>query len=121
MKIARIYDDNGQSRFGDIDISLNATEPIAGVSGFRVSAPFVAGECHFRSFPPCVSQQHAAPKRVLIIILAGEAEIETGDGDTRRFRPGDMFLSDDTTGSGHITRCLTDLTVLYVPAANIPV
>jgi hypothetical protein len=121
MKIARIYDDNGQSRFGDIDISLNPTEPIAGVSGFRVSASFVAGECHFRSFPPCVSQQHAAPKRALIIILFGEAEIETGDGDTRRFRPGDMYLSDDTTGSGHITRCVTDLTVLYVPTANIPV
>ena len=33
MKIARIYDNNGQSRFTDIDISLNEREPGAGVSG----------------------------------------------------------------------------------------
>ncbi len=40
MKIARIYDDNGQSRFTDIDIALN---PTGGVAGRRASAPFSAG------------------------------------------------------------------------------
>ncbi len=50
MKIARIYDDNGQSRFTDIDISLDP------------------------------------PRRQLVVMLSGEAEVETSDGETRRFR-----------------------------------
>ena len=60
-----------------------------------------------------------APRRQLVIILSGELEIETSDGNKRHFRPGDMFLADDTTGSGHISRCLSDATALFVPVANI--
>jgi len=120
MKIARIYDDNGQSWFTDIDISLNPTEPYGGVSGFRASAPFSAEQCFFFSSPQCVQELHVAPRRQLGIILSGEMEIETSGGDARRFRPGDIFLADDTTGSGHITRVPTYLTVLYVPVPSIP-
>lgn len=120
MKIARIYDDNGQSRFTDIDIPLNPIEARLGVSGFKMSAPFAAGECIIISFPQCVMHQHAAPQRQLVVILSGEGEIETSDGSRRRFRPGDMFLADDTTGDGHISRCLTDVTILCVPVASIP-
>ncbi len=119
MKIARLYDDNGQSRFTEIDISLHPLEPTAGVSGFQKSAPFAGGECLFLSFPQCV-HQHAAPQRQLVVILSGEAEIETSDGNTRRFRQGDVFLADDTTGEGHISRFLTDVTILCVPVASIP-
>jgi hypothetical protein len=104
MKITRIYDDNGQSRFTDIYISLHPPEPTLGVSGFLKSAPFAGGECWFLSFPQCVMDQHTAPRRQLVITLSGEAEIETGDGDTRRFRQGDVLLADDTTGEGHISR-----------------
>jgi hypothetical protein len=120
VKITRIYDDNGQSRFTDIDISLTPLELTLGVSGFRMSAPFAGGECSFLFMPQCVMEQHAAPRRQLFIILSGEAEIMTGDGNTRRFRRGDVFLADDTTGEGHISRCLTDVTVLFVPLADIP-
>jgi hypothetical protein len=28
-------------------------------------------------------------------------EIECGDGDKRRFGPGDVYLADDLTGEGH--------------------
>jgi hypothetical protein len=117
VKVARIYDDNGQSRFTDIDISL---DPIESVYGFRASAPFSAEQCIFFSSPQCIQELHVAPRRQLGIILSGEMEIEISGGDTRRFRPGDVFLADDTTGSGHITRVLTYLTVFYVPVANIP-
>ena len=121
MKIARIYDDNGQSRFTDIDISLNLMAPRRGVSGLRMSAPFAGGECLFRSFPQGSLDRHTAPQRQLVIILSGEGEIETGDGNTRRFRQGDVFLADDTTGEGHIARILTDvMTILVVPVASIP-
>jgi hypothetical protein len=120
VKITRIYDDNGQSRFTDVDIALDPIEPAGGVYDFRASAPFSADQCFFFSSSQCVQELHAAPQRQLGIILSGEMEIEISGGDTRRFRPGDIFLADDTTGSGHITRVLTYLTVFYVPVANIP-
>jgi hypothetical protein len=120
MKVVRMYDHNGQSRFMDIDIALNPSPPFEGISGLRASAPFSPEQCFFFSCPPCVMAPHAAPRRQLGIILSGEMEIETGDGDARRFRPGDIFLADDTTGTGHISRVLSHLTVLYVPLASIP-
>jgi hypothetical protein len=120
VKIARIYDDNGQSRFAEIDIPLNPREPIGGVSGLRASASFAAGQCHITFAPRSVMEPHVAPRRQLVVVLSGEVEVETGDGNTRRFRPGEMMLADDTTGSGHITRFLTDVTVLFVPVASIP-
>ena len=120
MKIAHIYDDKDQSRFTDIDISLKPMEPDGGVYGFLASAPFSAEQCIFFCSPQCVQELHVAPQRQLGIILSGEMEIEASGGDARRFRPGDIFLADDTTGSGHITRVLTYLTVLYMPVASIP-
>lgn len=32
---------------------------------------------------------------------AGELEIVAGDGERRRFGPGSVYLSSDTTGEGH--------------------
>jgi quercetin dioxygenase-like cupin family protein len=120
VRITRIYDDNGQSRFADIEIPLNPREPTGGVSGFRASPSFAAGQCSLLSAPRGAIHEHAAPRRQLVVILSGEVEFETGDGNTRRIRPGDMVLADDTTGSGHITRFLTDSTALLVPVADIP-
>jgi hypothetical protein len=95
MKITRNYDDNGQSRFADIDISLNPREPPGRVSGLRVSAPFDAGQCFLSFFPRCVEEPHTAPRRQLVVILSGEVKFETNDGDKRHFGPGDMVLADE--------------------------
>jgi hypothetical protein len=43
---------------------------------------------------------HAAPQRQMIIVLEGAARIETGDG-AFTVSPGDAYLLEDTTGSGH--------------------
>lgn len=118
MKITRIYDDNGQSRFADIEIPLNPSDSPA--SRFA-SAPFDAEQCFFFSAPPHVRPQRNAQRRQLVVVLSGEQEVETSDGEKRRFRPGDVVLADDTTGSGHITRALTEVTILFVPVADIPV
>ena len=51
----------------------------------------------------------------MVAVLIGGIEIQTGDGTTRQFRPGDIFLADDLTGQGHKTRDLAVPTrVLYV-------
>jgi hypothetical protein len=44
---------------------------------------------------------HVAPRRQLILCLSGIVEIEAGDGTTRRFGQGDVYMADDLTGEGH--------------------
>ena len=59
----------------------------------------------FRTSPAgYFSDWHNAPRRQYVITLAGEAEIELGDGTVRRMGPGDVNLAEDMTGKGHITR-----------------
>jgi hypothetical protein len=35
---------------------------------------------------------HPPPRRQFVVILVGEFELETTDGETRCFRPADMLL-----------------------------
>ena len=44
---------------------------------------------------------HTAPRRQWCITLSGSVEIGLGDGTTRTFGPGDVFLAEDETGQGH--------------------
>jgi len=61
---------------------------------------------------------HDAPQHYISIILSGEAEVVTSDGEARRFRPGDVILFDDVTGKGHATRAITDVVVAFVNRAT---
>ena len=98
MKVTRFYTgQDNRSHFEDLDVPLNdlargtRSDPID-VTGmlFRESQ----GDAHFLDL-------HPAPRRQLILCLAGIVEIELGDGEKRRFGPGDIYLADDLTGEGH--------------------
>jgi hypothetical protein len=39
-------------------------------------------------------------------MIGGSADIETGRGEKRVFKPGDVLLAEDSTGQGHRTRVL---------------
>ena len=59
----------------------------------------------FKSYPAdYFSDFHVAPRRQYVINIAGENEIETGDGSVYRFGLGHVMLAEDLTGRGHITR-----------------
>jgi hypothetical protein len=59
----------------------------------------------FKSYPSdYFSDFHRAPRRQYVINVAGENEIELGDGTVYRFGPGHVMLAEDLTGRGHITR-----------------
>jgi len=47
---------------------------------------------------------HKGPRRQIIATIAGEGEIETGDGQKLTVKPGVITLIEDLTGKGHITR-----------------
>jgi len=61
---------------------------------------------------------HNAPQPYIAIILSGEGEVATSDGQTRRFHPGEILFCNDLEGKGHVTRAITDLTVAFVNRAT---
>lgn len=97
MKVTRFYTgDDGHSHFEDLEIPWTETRgrrsPDIDVTGlmFRESD----GNSHYLEL-------HPAPRRQLILCMAGIVEIELGDGEKRQFGPGDVYFADDLTGEGH--------------------
>ena len=104
MKATRIVaDENGISHFLDFDVPLVD----AGAIG-RMSAPQPGRGVIFRETEATYDYDwHQPPQKQWIVLLDGEISIETGDGETRTFRGGDMLLVEDTHGRGHRTKQLS--------------
>ncbi|HEX4364584.1 MAG TPA: hypothetical protein VHZ75_08550 [Solirubrobacteraceae bacterium] len=104
----RIYsDERGDSHFEDLSPAI-VVERYAGAE-WLISQPLPVEDLWFRrvttEFP---DEPHLAPRRQLIVTLAGESEVEVTDGEKRRFGPGSVILVEDTTGKGHRTRRIGD-------------
>jgi hypothetical protein len=99
--LTRVWaDEEGVTHFEDVEIPLEDAGSIG-----ALSAPWPAGQVVFRTTGPDYDfDWHPAPARQLVVLLDGEIEIEVGDGETRRFRGGEVLLVEDTTGRGHRTR-----------------
>jgi hypothetical protein len=104
-KIWRVYSgDDGQSHIEAMTLPLQPFTDTEGAYGEATPLQAVAG-LTFRVSPPgYVLSWHCAPRRQYSITLAGEAEIEVGDGTVQHIGPGDVVLAEDLTGQGHITR-----------------
>jgi quercetin dioxygenase-like cupin family protein len=105
MKITRVYSgQDGESHFEEIEVDIGKLQPGDGIV-FRHASP---GE---------VNDWHVAPRRQYVINLSGHSEVEISDGTKQRFGPGDIFLVDDTTGRGHISRVVGPQPRVYVTVA----
>jgi hypothetical protein len=105
MKVTRVYTGtDGESHFEEIEVDIGKVQPGDGIV-FRDAAP---GD---------VNEWHVAPRRQYVINLSGQSEVEIGDGTKRRFGPGDIFLADDTSGRGHISRVVGTQPRLFVTIA----
>lgn len=104
FKITRLYsDEKGESRFEDQIISLEECGEIGSLSQLYSAKGII-----FREVPPSYDYDfHNAPQRQYIILLDGEIEIETSLGEKKRFKGGDVLLTEDTSGKGHKTRNIT--------------
>ena len=49
-----------------------------------------------------------------MIVISGEGETTASDGESRRFKTGDVLLLEDTHGKGHISRSVNGATVIAV-------
>lgn len=91
---------DGGSEFGEFDVELADGGEIGHLSELWPATGVI-----FRENPPGYDfDWHNAPRRQLIVMLEGEIDVEVTSGETRRFKPGDLLLVEDTTGTGHRSR-----------------
>ena len=113
-KIWRVYSgSDGKSHLEEVKLDMKPFVDTEGAHGQSApSQPAVS--ITFRvSQPGYVLNWHCAPRRQYSIALAGQAEIEVGDGTVARIGPGDAVLAEDLTGQGHITRVVGNEPRLY--------
>ncbi len=110
MRYTRIYThEDGGSRFEDVEVAGETrTSPVStGASEYATPIPASAVVLRrvVRAHP---DEPHVAPRRQFMVNLHGTVEVETSDGEVRRFSPGELVLVEDTTGTGHISREVGD-------------
>ena len=119
--IWRVYSGaDGQSHIEAMTLPMQSFVDVEGAYGEGTELQQTTGII-FRISPPGYELGwHCAPRPQYSITLAGEAEIEVGDGTIKRIGPGDVVLADDLTGQGHITRVVGEQPRFYavVPLAN---
>ncbi len=121
MNFPRIHADaQGETHFGvqeipDVEVPFGPPPNPVGAK-----ADFGTVESMFLFAVPAGTEvpAHNAPQPYIAIVLSGEAEVVASDGDTKRFRPGELLLCDDLTGKGHVTRALSDAVVAFINRAD---
>ncbi|HZZ46899.1 MAG TPA: hypothetical protein VFE65_08450 [Pseudonocardia sp.] len=96
---------DGGSHFSELDLTFPEpfTDQFGGV--YHLSKVLNPTSAIFVDLPSELDQGwHLAPNRQFVILLSGCLEVETTDGETRRWNRGDIFMADDTSGKGHRTR-----------------
>jgi quercetin dioxygenase-like cupin family protein len=114
MKVPRLYEDaDGASHFDEFDVTMSPP-PISLSAIQDANGVMFMGASGNQTMAP-----HRAPHRQFMIVLEGEWECTSTDGETRRFGPGGILLAEDTTGLGHATSTPTADGVL-VAAVVLP-
>ena len=113
-------DENGVSHFQDVEIELTPgfaappAEPLHFAPFMDVEKCTLVGATpEWRGDAP-----HPVPRRMLTIVLQGSFEITAGDGTVREFRSGNVILAEDTWGTGHSTRVISEGFSLFVDISD---
>lgn len=119
MTYVRIYADaEGNSHFSSEQMSFSLVDfspdlpPVSAASRMNATNLVVLSAA-----AGGVADWHPVPRRQVNIMLAGEVEIEVSDGEVRRFGPGSFILGEDTAGTGHITRVVSDVDTYFAVVA----
>jgi len=99
----RLYaDEYGMSHMETVESELAVSEAAA-----LPWAPFTgSAESLWIGAPKnwATDEPHPAPRRMMLLTVRGEYEIDIKDGRVHRFTPGSVLFMEDTTGVGHKTR-----------------
>lgn len=117
IKITRIYTgDDGKTHAEELEVPLTQARATT-----ELSEPVPITSVQFRrNSPDYFIDWHTAPRRQYVVTLAGESEVEIGDGTKIRLYPGHILLAEDVTGQGHISRAVgsADRISLFLPLAD---
>jgi hypothetical protein len=98
---------DGESHGEDVEADLVIGATLPGSPPWDLSPPQPALQIHFGRAPAgWYWDWHPSPRRQIALTLAGEVDVATSDGTTRRLGPGSVWLHEDTTGKGHNTRVI---------------
>ena len=105
IKATRIYTGSDQkSHFEDFEIPLNDEGEIGLLSERKKASGII-----FRETSGDYDYGwHNAPERQFVIVLEGSVEITVGDGTSKVFTDGQVFLAEDTEGQGHKSRAINN-------------
>ena len=82
-------------------------KPWPGASPAVRSDPTKSSDLQFRRMPSgWVNDWHPSPARQYVVTLSGRGEIELVGGRKLSFGPGSVFLTEDLTGKGHVSRTI---------------
>jgi len=111
----RLYADaQGESHFDEVEIPLQSTATPWGAP-LDISSPVPAACWLFAGASPgSFFDWHTVAFPQLGIVVGGEIEIRTSDGQARLLKRGDYLLAEDTTGKGHQGRVVGAEPVLYI-------
>jgi hypothetical protein len=123
MKYIRIANDGcGGSKFEEVEVQQTEMPFAENVPPLLVSGTtaatgvmFVTSLADMRETEP-----HRTPRRQFAIVLEGELEFETTDGERRTLTPGMVALAEDIEGRGHVTRVrsLGPATIMAIALAD---
>ena len=118
ITVTRIYTgDDNQTHAEEYSVALARR----GQSATEMSEPVAVSSLLFRrTSSDYFLDFHNAPRRQYVITLAGESEVELGDGTKIRLYPGHILLAEDLEGQGHISRAVGsgDRISIFLPLAE---
>ena len=102
-----ISDSDGCSHFAESTVAYTQKDFAPPAAPMQVSEFQTARRWGFLRLPVgWDGSWHPTPVRQLIVCLAGQFEMTVGDGQSRRFGPGEMVLLEDIRGQGHVTKVI---------------
>ena len=102
-------DEQGESHFDSVELSSNELPFIPKAPSINVSAGQPVDNLVFMRVPTGWSDDgHTAPRKQWVMVLRGEIEFETSDGEIRKLTSGMVALAEDTIGRGHKARSIGD-------------
>jgi hypothetical protein len=115
----RLYtNEQGESRFEDLVIDLSLTDYEPPAPPLELSSFTPAMQFGFMRAPAgWSSNRHPSKARNIFLVISGEWEVTASDGESRRFPAGSVLLVEDTTGTGHTSRVVSDVDSLAAMVA----
>lgn len=107
-------DQKGDSHFENAELSSNKVPFMPPAPSVDVTNGQSIDNLVFIRVPTGWSDDgHPAPRKQWVMVLKGQIEFETSDGEVQRLEPSMVLLAEDTAGKGHKARTIGNEDVVF--------